>query len=97
MPRRNKADNVTVNDVAERLLHLHMEDMANRLKELDASGELTSSSALEIVNDLAVTQEIATSNNTVARYNVNCKIKVTNKCIQNSPENAVIGYFLRMA
>ena len=42
MPRRNKAESITVDEVVKRLDYLHMNEMANRLKELDESGELVS-------------------------------------------------------
>ena len=73
MPRRNKAESITVDEVVKRLDYLHMNEMANRLKELDDSGELTSCTPLDIVNDLATSQEIATSNNIVARYKKQAK------------------------
>ncbi|MCH4075328.1 MAG: hypothetical protein LKE87_11050 [Solobacterium sp.] len=73
MPRRNKAESITVDEVVKRLDYLHMNEMANRLKELDESGELVSCTPLDIVNDLATSQEIATSNNIVARYKKQAK------------------------
>ena len=34
MPRRNKAESITVDEVVKRFDYLHMNEMANRLMEL---------------------------------------------------------------
>lgn len=67
MPRR-KTESVSLMAVRDRLRRLGMKTMADALEEIDKSGELSHSGALEVIDQISSIQEIESLNNTSTRY-----------------------------
>lgn len=82
MPR-NKNKPVSLTSVIENLQGLNLNSMAELLKEMDKSGELTSESPLEILDQLVSFQSIENQNNTTERYKKKAKFYTTTADLQD--------------
>lgn len=73
MPR-NKKTYTSLTAVIEKLEKMNLDTMAEQLKEMDKSGELTSKSPLEVLDQLISFQRIEDQNNTTERYKKKAKL-----------------------
>ena len=73
MPR-NKKSYTSLTAVIEKLERMNLDAMAEQLKEMDKSGELTSKSPLEVLDQLISFQSVENQNNTTERYKKKAKL-----------------------
>lgn len=73
MPK-NKKTYTSLTAVIENLEKMNLDAMAEQLKEMDKSGELTNKSPLEVLDQLISFQSIEDQNNTTERYKKKAKL-----------------------